>query len=178
MIRKAEDMNTLGDSFSDIILFHATGVAAAIGMIMIVTPHTQKSIGLEEKEVSCYCKCSKDEKNEDESAELSSASETASLLKVLGDGILLALNGLLELSNPLNVGLCNIVALTDSLGLVCKAVAKVSVLNKLGKNLVTVGSKSRVVESVDVLGNAVGSNAELLTAELIKLNVSIYELFI
>ena len=178
MIRKAEDMNTLGYSFSDIILFHATSVATAIGMIVVVTPHTLKVSGLEEKEVASYCKRCKDEKNENESSELSSASEAASLLQVLGDGILLTLNGLLELSNPLNVGLCNIVALTDSLGLVCKAVAKISVLNKLGKNLVTVGSESCVVESVDVLGNAVGSNTKLLTAELIKLNVSIYELFI
>ena len=133
---------------------------------------------LHEEEVTCCCKCSKDKKNENELAESSSASEAASLLQILGDGILLLLNGLLETSNPLDISLCNIVALTDSLGLVCKTISKISVLHKSGKNFVTVGSESCVVESVDVLGNAVGSNTKLLTAELIKLEEVIQELFI
>ena len=133
---------------------------------------------LHEEEVTCCCKCSKDKKNEYELAELSSTSEAASLLQVLVDRILLFLNGLLEISNPLDVSLSDIVALTNSLGLVCKTISKVSVLNESGKNLVTVGSESCVVESVDVLGNAVGSNTKLLTAELIELKEVIQELFI
>ena len=40
MIRKAKGINTLGYGFSDIIFFSATGVAATIGMIVIITPHT------------------------------------------------------------------------------------------------------------------------------------------
>ena len=133
---------------------------------------------LHEEEVTCCCKCSKDKKNENELAESSSASEAASLLQILGDGILLALNGLLELANPLNISLSDVVALADSLGLVCETVAKISVLNKSGKNLVTIGCESSIVESVDVLGNTVGCNTKLLTAELIELKEVIQELFI
>lgn len=133
---------------------------------------------LEEKEVCCSCKCAKNKNNKESLAKLSSASETASLLYILGDRILLSLNGLLELTNPLNISLVDVIALTDSLGLVCETVTKVSVLNKLRKNLVTVGSESRIVESVDILGNAVGSNTEFLTAELIELKEVIQEFFI
>ena len=178
MIRKAESINTLGYSFSDVILFHATGVATTIGMIVIITPHTKGLIKLEEKEVTCNCKSCKDKNNKERSAELSLASEAASLLQVLGDRILLLLSGLLELSNPLNISLCDIVALTDSLGLVCKTIAKVSVLNESGKNLVTIGCESCVIKSVDVLGNTVRCYTKLLTAKLIKLEEVCQELFI
>lgn len=178
MIRKAEDINTLGDSFSDIILFHAAGMAATIGMVMVVTPHTLIDNELEEKEVCSNYSSSKNEEAKENLAELSSASEAASLLQILGDRILLTLNGLLELANPLNVGLADVVALTDSLGLVCKTVTKISVLNESGKNLVTIGSESCVVESVDILGNAIGCYTKLLTAELIELKEVIQELFI
>jgi hypothetical protein len=41
MVRKTEGIDTLGYSFSDIILFHATGMATAIGMVVIITPHTK-----------------------------------------------------------------------------------------------------------------------------------------
>ena len=153
-------------------------MTASIGMVMVVTPHTLISKQLSEENNACCCKCSENKKNENESAELSSTSKAASLLQVLGDRILLALNSLLEGANPLNVSLGKVVALTDSLGLVCETVTKVSVLNESGKNLVTVGSKSCVVESVDVLGNAVGCYTKLLTAELIKLEEVIQELFI
>ena len=132
----------------------------------------------EEKEVASYCSCAKDEKGKKELTKLSSASEAASLLQILGDRILLLLSALLELSNPLNVCLSDIRALAKSLGLVCKAVTKISVLNKLRKNLITVGSKSCVVESVDILGNAVGCYTELLTAKLVKLDEVVYKLFI
>ena len=152
-------------------------MATAIGMVVIITPHTRLK-ELHEEEECCYCKCCENEKEEYKLAESSSTSEAASLLQVLGDGILLLLNGLLEISNPLDVSLSNVVALTNSLGLVCKTISKISVLHKSGKNFVTVGSESCVVESVDVLGNAVGSNTKLLTAELIKLEEVIQELFI
>ena len=178
MIRKAEGINSLGYSFSDIILFHATGVAATIGMVMVVTPHTRIRKLLKEEEVRCSCSKAKNHESENELTKLSSTSEAASLLQILGDRILLLLYALLELSNPLNVCLSDVRALTKSLGLVCKTVTKISVLNKLGENLITVGSKSSIVESVYVLSNAVGCNTELLAAKLVEFDEVIYKLFI
>ena len=153
-------------------------MAAAIGMVVIITPHTRKTTKLNEEEVTCYCKCSDDEKNENESAELSSASKAASLLQVLGDGIVLALNSLLEIVNPLNISLGDVLALIDSLGLVCETVTKISVLAKSLKKLITVRSESSVLESVDILGNAIDLNTELCAAELVKLDVCAQKLFI
>jgi hypothetical protein len=179
MVRKAKGINTLGYSFSDIFFFSATSVTATIGMVMVVTPHTLTSpIKLQEKECCCTCNCCNDEKHKEYLAKLSSASEAASLLEILRNGIVLLLSSLLKLSNPLNIFLIDVIALTDSLGLVCKTVTKVSVLNESGKNLVTIGSKSSVVESVDVLSNTVGCYAELLTAKLIKLKEGTQEFLI
>jgi hypothetical protein len=40
MIRKAEGIDPLGYSFSDIFFLTATSVTTTIGMVVIITPHT------------------------------------------------------------------------------------------------------------------------------------------
>ena len=97
----------------------------------------------------------------------------ARLLKIERDGIRLLFHKLHKLVYPLEVGFCYLCDALESARLVRHSVPDISVLNESWKDVVSSGGESRVYKPIDIVGDSAGDDTELLTAYLVKLNVSV-----
>jgi len=111
-------------------------------------------------------------------AKLTAARKLTRLAKIEGYGVTAAVKRTVKIAYPADVHLRKLVNAADCTDLVVKFGFDILIANEPRENVVTSGSEARVIQSVNIFGNAADSHAELIAAILVKLHIASEEFLV